>query len=164
MRKLFLALLLALPLGLMAQQKVAIVNTQDIMTVMPEVKTANDKLNELAKKYDADMNSMRDEYNKKVEAFTKEQATMVENIRLRKQQELQDIQNRIQQSYQAMQEDLQKEQQKLLQPIQMKVQSSIKKVADAEGCAYVLEAGMLLYAGASAIDLTAKVKTDLGIK
>lgn len=164
MKKFFLALLIALPISMMAQQKIAIVNTQEIMATMPEVKTANNKMEELAKKYDTDLNGMRDEYNKKVEAFAKEQQGMVENIRLRRQQELQDIQNRIQQSYQMMQEDLQKQQQELLKPIQVKVHDAIKKVADAEGCTYVLEAAMMLYTGSSAIDLTAKVKSSLGIK
>ncbi|SUB78688.1 periplasmic chaperone [Porphyromonas macacae] len=164
MKKMFLALLLLLPIGLMAQQKIGIVNTQEVMAGMPEVKVANDKMNDLAKKYDTDLNGMRDEYNKKVEAFAKEQEGLVENIRLRRQQELQDIQTRIQQSYQVMQEDLQKQQQQLLQPIQVKIQGAIKKVADAENCTYVMESAMMLYAGNAAIDLTEKVKASLGIK
>ena len=40
MRKFFLGLFLAFPLALAAQQKVAIVNTQEIMSTLPDVKTA----------------------------------------------------------------------------------------------------------------------------
>jgi len=44
------------------------------------------------------------------------------------------------------------------------VADAIKKVGDEENCAYIMEAGMMLYTGATAIDLTAKVKAKLGIK
>lgn len=164
MKKFLLALFLCLPFALMAQQKVAVVNSQQIMAAMPEVKTAETKLQDLSKKYDADIKSMQDELQKKAEVFTKEKDKMVEAIRLRKQQELEDIQLRIQQSYQAMQEDLQKQQAQLLQPIQTKVMASVKKVADSLGIAYVLETAMLVYQGASALDITDKVKADLGVK
>lgn len=107
---------------------------------------------------------MDDEFAKKTEEFVKEKDSLLENIRNRRQQELQDIQTRYQQSYQTMQEDLQKRQQQLFAPIQQKVADAIKKVGDEENCAYIMEAGMMLYTGATAIDLTAKVKAKLGIK
>ncbi len=164
MRKLLMSLLLALPLTMMAQQKIAIVNTQEVMAEMSEVKAAEAKIKELAKKYDADIKSMQEELQKKTEAFIKERETLLEAIRNRRQQEIQDIQQRIQQSYQAMQGQLQQEQQKLLAPIQAKVSSQLKKLADAEGCTYVMEAGMMLHTGVGAIDLTAKLKKALGVK
>ncbi|WP_329905212.1 OmpH family outer membrane protein [Porphyromonas pogonae] len=165
MKKLFLALIMAIaPICSFAQQKIGIVNTQEIMAKLPDVKDANAKMEQLTKKYEADLNGMRDEFQKKAEAFTKEKATLVESIRLRKEQELQDIQNRITSSYQVMQEDLQKQQETLLRPIQVKVTDAIKKVGDANACTYVMESTMMLYVGSTAVDLTDKVKASLGIK
>ncbi len=164
MRKLFMALLLALPLVLSAQQRVAVVNTQEIMVALPDVKTADSKLKELASKFEADLKSMQDEYRTKAEAFVKEKDSLPEAIQTRRQQEVQDIEVRIQQSYQAMQEELQKQQQALLAPIQTKVQTAIQRVAEANGATYVLEAGTLLAVGKDALDLTSKVLADLGVK
>ncbi|MDO4707433.1 MAG: OmpH family outer membrane protein [Porphyromonadaceae bacterium] len=164
MRKFLMALLVALPLSVFAQQKMAVVNTQEVMTALPEVKSAENKIQELAKKYDADIKSMQDEYKAKAEAFFKERDTLLETIRTRRQQEIQDIELRIQQSYQAMQEDLQKQQQQLLAPIQTRVATAIKKVATVNACTYVMESGVMLHIGSDAIDLTDKVKTELGVK
>lgn len=163
MRKILMALLMALPLTLLAQQKIAVVNIQEVMTALPEVKAAETKIQELNKKYDADIKSMQDEYKAKAEAFVKERETLLETIRARRQQEIQDIDLRIQQSYQAMQEDLQKQQQQLLVPIQTKVVAAIKKVAASNACTYVMESGVMLHIGSDAIDLTESVKTDLGV-
>ncbi len=159
-----MSLLLALPLTMMAQQKIAIVNSQEVMAGMSEVQLAEKKIQELGKKYDADIKGMQEEYQKKAEALVKDEKTLPEAILKRRQQELQDIQQRIQQSYQAMRGDLQEQQQKLLAPIQAKVANALKKLADAEGCTYVVEAGMMLHVGNGAIDLTEKLKKNLGVK
>lgn len=164
MKKLILALLLALPLTLAAQQKIAVVNSSEIMAALPDTKSAEAKLKDLATKYEADLKSMQDEYKNKVEAFTKEKDKLPEAIQTRRLQEMQDIEGRIQQSYQAMQEDMQKQQQALLAPIQSKVQQAIKRVGDANGIAYIFEEGLLLHQGKDAINLTLKVLADLGVK
>ncbi len=163
MKKLFLTLLMLLPLSLMAQ-KVAVVNTEDVITKLPEYNAALKELQDLSTKYQADMKSMEDELNSKMEAFVKERDGLVESIRNRRQQEIQDIQTRFQQSYQTMQEDLQKRQQALMAPIQQKVADTIKKVGDENGVAYIMEHGMMLYTGPTAVDLTQAVKTKLNIK
>ena len=162
MRKFFLGLFLAFPLALAAQQKVAIVNTQEIMSTLPDVKTAEAKLQDLAKKYDADIKTMQTELQNKAESLQKEKDTLPEAIRTRKMQEIEDIQTRIQQSYQAMQEDMNK--QAALAPIQQKVQAAVQKVGTANGITYILEHGAMLFVGQDAIDLTSKVKDALGIK
>ncbi len=159
-----MALCLAFPLMLVAQQKIAVVNTQDIMASLPDVKAAETKLQDLAKKFDADIKTMQTELQSKAEAFQKERETLPEALQKRKAQELEDINTRIQQSYQAMQEELAKEQQKALAPIQTKVKNAIQKVGDTNGISYVLEEGTILFIGKDAIDLTGKVKEALGIK
>lgn len=166
MKKTVLLLILAvlMPLAVVAQQKIATVNTQEIIAAMPEVKTAEARIKELDQKYSAELQAMNDEYRKKADAFLKEQSTLSEAISQSRQQELIGLQTRIEQSAQAMQQDMEKQQQTLMMPIQQKVLEAIKKVGDAQGIAYVMEQGMMLYSGATAIDLTAKVKAQLGIK
>lgn len=165
MKKILISLIVALcPIALVAQQKIAMVNTQEIMAAMPETKVAQTRLQELDAKYTQEVQKMQQEYSTKVEAFTKEQNSLSEAIRKSRQQELVDMQNRIQQSMQVMQQDLQKQQETLLAPIQQKVLDAIKKAGDEAGCTYILEAGAFLHAGKDAIDLTSKVRTRLGIK
>lgn len=165
MKKIIISLVVALcPLALVAQQKIAMVNTQEIMAALPETTAAQTRLQELDAKYTQEVQKMQQEYTTKVEAFTKEQNSLSEAIHKSRQQELVDMQNRIQQSMQVMQQDLQKQQETLLAPIQQKVLDAIKKAGDEAGCTYVLEYGAFLHAGKDAIDLTAKVRARLGIK
>ena len=164
MRKLILAVLMCLPFALMAQQKIAVVNSQKVMSSYPEVAKVEAKLQELSKKYDADLKSMQDELKGKAEKYQKEKDTLPATIQQRREQELQDIQIRIQQSYQAMQEDMQKQQEQLLAPVRNSISSAIKKVADSKGIAYVMEATMMLHIGSEAIDITSDVENSLGIK
>lgn len=164
MRKFLMALCLAFPLALVAQQKVAVVNTQEIMAALPDVKTAETKLQDLAKKYDADIKTMQSELQTKAESFQKERESLPETLQKRRAQELEEINTRIQQSYQVMQEDIAKKQQEALAPIQAKVQAAIQKVGDAHAVTYILEQGAMLYISKDALDLTPKVKEALGIK
>ncbi len=165
MKKLIISLIVALsPLALVAQHKIAHVNSQEIMMSLPESAAAQKRLQELDAKYTEEVQTMQAEYNKKLEAFAKEQATLSEAIRKSRQQELSDLQNRIQQSVQVMQQDIQKQQETLIAPIQQKVMEAVKKVGDEVGCSYVVESAMLLYVGKDAIDITSKVKARLGVK
>ncbi len=165
MKKIIISLIVAIsPLLVVAQQKVAFVNSQEIMMQMPESKQAQKRLQELDAKYTKEVEMMQAEYTKKVEAFVKQQETLSEAIRKSRQQELTDMQARIQRSVEDMQMDVQKQQQMLLAPIQKKVVEAIKKVGDAEHCTYVVEAAMLLYVGKDAVNITPKVKTKLGLK
>lgn len=159
-----MALCLAFPLMLVAQQKIAVVNTQEIMTELPDVKAAETKLKELASQFDADIKTMQEELQNKAEKFQKERETLPEALQKSRTQELEDISTRIQQSYQAMQEELSKRQKEALAPIQEKVKQAIHKVAEANAVTYVLEDGAMLFIARDAIDLTSKVKEALGIK
>ncbi len=165
MKKILFSLLLALsPLMVFAQQKIAIVNSQVLLTAMPESKDAQTRLQELDKKYSKELQTMQDEYTKKTEAFVNEQDKLSDAIKKSRQQELVDMQNRIQQSAMVMQQDMQKQQEALFTPIQQKLSDAIKKVGDAEGFTYVLDSSLTLYTGKDAQDITNKVKAGLGIK
>ena len=142
-------LLLLLPVVATAQQKIATVNSQELITAMPEMKAAQERLQE--------------EYKKKLELYLKDKDTLSEALLKSREQELADLQSRIQRSYQAMQQDMEKQQSTLMTPIQQKLVEAIKKVGDAGGYTYVMETSMILYAGASAIDITAEVKKQLGL-
>lgn len=151
------------PLCLVAQQKIAVVNSDEILAAMPETKVAQTRLQELDKRYSEELQKMQEQYAQKTEAFISESEKLDETIRKSRQQELVDLQNRIQQSANVMQEDFQKQQATLYTPIQQKIFDAIKVVSDREGITYVLNSMMMLYAGKDAIDITPLVKKQLGI-
>lgn len=151
------------PIALMAQQKIAIVNSDEIVMAMPEMKTVQTQLQDLDKRYSSELQSMQEQYAQKTEAFIAESEKLDETIRKSRQQELIDLQNRIQQSAAVMQEDFQKQQATLLTPIQQKVFDAIKVVGDREGITYVINSMMMVYTGKDAIDITDKVKKQLGL-
>ncbi|KXB34624.1 outer membrane protein [Bacteroidales bacterium KA00251] len=163
-KTLMLCLVMALfPLCLAAQQKIAIVNSDEIMAAMPETKAAQARLQELDKRYSEELQKMQEQYAQKTEAFISESEKLDATIRKSRQQELVDLQSRIQQSANVMQEDFQKQQTSLYTPIQQKIFDAIKAVSDKEGITYVVNSMMMLYKGKDAIDITPLVKKHLGL-
>ena len=133
---------------------------------MPEFNTARTEIENLTKQYEADLKMMQDELQKKGEAFEKDQATLPDNIKQRRQQELEQMYQKIQQSYQDNQQALQKAQQDKMQAITTKVLDAIKKVGTEGGYVYIMEmgAGIPYISTTPSTDVTAQVKTKLGLK
>jgi outer membrane protein len=147
-------------------QKFGHVNTQEIIQAMPEYTTAKTEIDKLQAQYEADLKSMQDELQKKADAFDKEQSTLPDNIKQRRQTELQDMYQKIQQSYQDNQQALQKASQEKMQAITTKVLDAIKAVGQAGGFVIINEvnAGIPYISTTLSTDVTAQVKTKLGLK
>ena len=149
-----------------AQAKFGHVNTQEIIQAMPEYTAAKNEIDKLTAQYEADLKSMQEELNKKAEAFDKEQATLPENIKQRRQTELQEMYQTIQQSYQDNQQALQKASSEKMQAITAKVLDAIKAVGQAGDFVIINEinAGIPYISTTLSTDVTAQVKTKLGLK
>ena len=147
-------------------QKFGHVNTQEIIQAMPEYTTAKAEIDKLQAQYEADLKSMQDELQKKADAFDKEQATLPENIKQRRQTELQEMYQKIQQSYQDNQQALQKASSEKMQAITAKVLDAIKAVGQAGEFVKINEinAGIPYISTTLSTDVTAQVKTKLGLK
>ena len=147
-------------------QKFGHVNTQEIIQAMPEYATAKTEIDKLQAQYEADLKSMQDELQKKADAFDKEQATQPDNIKQRRQTELQEMYQKIQQSYQDNQQALQKASSEKMQAITAKVLDAIKAVGQAGDFVIINEinAGIPYISTTLSTDVTAQVKTKLGLK
>ena len=170
MKKLVLMLAMVLPMLAIAQknavpaQVIGHVNSQEIMALMPEVNKMAAVLDSLEGVYENQYANMQEEFNKKVVEFQKESSTMTPGVRDIRQQELAQMDQRIKSFLQIIQQDLQNKQAELMKPIQQRLLDAIGKVAAAKGCTYVVESLQLLYTAPSALNLTADVKAELGIK
>ena len=149
-----------------AQGKFGHVDTQEIIQAMPEYNKAKTEIDALQQQYEADLKSMQDELQKKAEAFDKEQATLPDNIKQRRQTELQDMYTKIQQSYQDNQQARQKASSEKMQAITTKVLEAIKAVGQAGEFVMINEinAGIPYISTTLSTDVTAQVKTKLGLK
>ena len=149
-----------------AQGKFGHVNTQEIIQAMPEYNTAKAEIDKLTSQYEADLKAMQDELQKKADAFDKEQATLPDNIKQRRQTELQEMYQKIQQSYQDNQQALQKASSEKMQAITAKVLEAIKAVGQAGEYVIINEinAGIPYISTTLSTDVTAQVKTKLGLK
>ena len=163
MKKLIIAVLLALPI-IASAQKFGHINTQELFAEMPEVAQVKLKMDTIQSQYENQLASMNEEFQKKVQDYQTQEATMAEAIKQIRQQELQEMQQRIQLFYQTAEQDIQKKQQELLTPVHEKMTKAIKAVGEREGYTYIFDSAAMVHIGADAIDATPAVKKELGIK
>ena len=155
-KRLLLAIMIAFPMSLFAQ-KFGVINTNELMTSLPEMKSVQEQMeDEFAK--------LQEEFNKKFQEFQALEASTPETIKERRTQELQEIDTKIQRFRETAQQDLQRQNQQLLAPIQEKVMKAIQSVGAEGKFTFIFENGMSLYTGADVTDVTPLVKTALGIK
>ena len=152
-KKILLMLLMVAPLSLLAQ-KVAHYNSQDIVSNYAEFKKVQNELETVGKQYQADLEAMQKELQSKFEKYQAEVTDKTPaNIRARKEKELQAFRQ---------------EQQKRLQPVLDKVNAAITAVIKAGQYVFAIDKsaaqGMIHINEALSTDITAQVKTQLGIK
>ena len=166
MKRTFLILCAAMLFPIFAgaqSHKIGIVDSQKVLSEMPEMKSMQSELDNLAKKYEDTLVQLQKEFQTKYQDFVKEQETMVESIKSRKQQELEDLSKRIQDLNNVAQQDMQKKQVELFAPIQTKLREAINRVGNDGGFTYIMDASQMLYVGSGSEDVTSLVKSKLGL-
>lgn len=163
MKRLVLLLALALPL-MVSAQKFGYVNTQELFQLMPEVKTAQTRIDSLSSQYETMFASMQEEYKKKLAEYEQKSATMTDAMKQIQEEELYGLQQRIQTAYQTAQQDIQTKQQEFLVPIREKMMKAIKTVGDKNGYTYIFDSQAMVYSAPTADNLLEPVKKELGIK
>ena len=162
-KKLLLAIMIAFPMSLFAQ-KFGVINTQELIQSLPEVKTIQEQMQAATKKYEDEFAKLQEEFNKKFQELQALEASTPETIKERRTQELQEIDTKIQRFRETAQEDLQRQNQQLMAPVQEKVVKAIQTVGAEGNYTFIFENVMPLYSGSDVTDVTPLVKTALGIK
>lgn len=148
-----------------AQTKVAHINTQQLISSMPEMKDAKDEFDKLQQSLGADIQASVTEYRNKLTQYTNEAPTKTDAENDSRKKELAELEARIQEAQAAAQKTAEQKYIDLTKPIQEKALAAIQKVARAQGFAYVLDetpgSGLLLADGTNLMD---SVKKELGIK
>ena len=165
LKKIFLLLMLVLPMSVFAQ-KFGHIKTQEILTVMPEYTKAQTDINTMQKQYEDEMKRLTDEIQKKFAAYQQEQANLPKNIQERRQKELQELNERGMQMQQDAQQQLQQSWMQMLEPIAKKIDDAIKAVGQEGGYVYIfdLNATQIPFVNETlSTDVTGAVKAKLGL-
>lgn len=170
LKKIALLMMLILPMGVFAQTlKFGHMNSQEVISAMPEYTKAQNDFQTLQKQLGDEFKRSQDEFNKKYQEFQQAMAkdSLPANIAERRQKELQDMAQRQEQFQQDAQQQMEKAQADALTPIYKKLDDAIKAVGAAEGVIYIFDLARtpIPYVNESqSVNLTNKVKTQLGIK
>jgi outer membrane protein len=147
-----------------AQTKIAHINAQELIEMMPEYKAAQNSLEKIQRSYETEIKAMMSELETKARRYDVEASEQTDQENQKRFEEIQDMQNNIQAYRQQAMEDLDQKRADVFKPILEKAQSTIQKVGRAQGFNYVLDStmgsGIILAEGK---DLMADVKKDMGI-
>ena len=160
MKKIFIALLLALPFTVMAQDlKIGIFNSQELMTMMPETNAMMSELETMKLDFSKQAETLQTEFLKKQEEFQVLPETTDVTIKEHKQRELARL-------YQNIEEFAVSAEQELMAPIATKIQQAIKKVGDENGFTYIIDnaTGVAPYISPKADNVLPLIKKALNIQ
>ena len=144
----YLVLLSFLTLNSIAQNKFGYIDSQELLLLMPERKTAENAVQEFAKSLEAQLGSMTAEYQERVQEYQANEATFSDLVKQDKVAEITGLEQRIQTFQQNAQQSLQEKEQELLEPILSKARKAIEDVATEGGFTYIFDKsqGSILYA------------------
>lgn len=162
-KKAALTLFAAVTLTSATAQKIAHVDLDSLVSMMPETKTAKDVAQKYLKDLESTVASMEEELQKKYNDYLTNEATMSDLVKKTKQDELNSLQRRIEDFKMQAQQDYQKKYGELTAPIMEKAKKAIETVAKESGYKYILDTsvGNVLYSEpADDVLLAVKKKLD----
>lgn len=163
-KKLLVAIMIALPTLGFAQGKFGIVNTQSIIQDLPDTKAAQEQLQAANQKLQEEFKALETEYNKKFEAIQGLAEDTPAVIRDRHVKDIQNMEQNIRQFQMQAEQDMNRQQEQLFAPITQKIQDAIQAVGKEGGYTFVFEQGVPLYVGTDVTDCTPAVRAKLGLK
>jgi outer membrane protein len=166
MKKLLLGAVMAF--GIMsasAQTKIGYINTDELMSVMPEAAKINTELNEYQVSLQQQGQTLQKEADAKRDQYFLDSSKLTPSMKEIRRDDLVKLYTRLQNYDQEAQEKAQKYAQDKIAPVRAKALDAIKTVAKEKGYNYVLDdAASVLLVMPPGDDLLPMVKTKLGIK
>jgi len=123
-------------------QKFCYVDSEYILNQMPEYKSAQSQLDEMAAKWKDEIKVKMDEIDKLYKAYRAEQVLLPEEVRKKREDEIlkkEDEMNKFKEEKFGKNGELFKKRQELVKPIQDKVFDAIQKLATDEGFDFVFD-------------------------
>jgi len=145
--------------------KFAHINTSELLSLMPDVKTADAELQTYNQQLEGQLKGMYEDYQNKIQSYQAQEQLLAEAVKQTKEQEILDIQTRIQEYQFTAQQSLETKKEELYSPILKKAEDAIKSIAKEKSYAYVFDTspgGGVIYAQESD-NIIGFVKTKLGL-
>ena len=142
------------------------INSQELLSLMPERDSAEATIQKYAKDLEAELEIMNVEYNNKLNDYIEKQDILTPLVKQTKEQELSEFQSRIQDFTANAQQDIQQQEAQLIQPIIQKAEKAIKDVAKENGFTYIfdLSRGAVIYFSEQSEDILPLVLKKLGLE
>ena len=167
MKRILVFTLALMPLMLLAQVRIGIVNSKQLFDLMPEKAAAEAQLKVISDRYHAEHNMLQDEFDKKYADYQTiaADASVPETIKERRIHELQEGDKKLREFEQRAADDLAARREALTRPITDKVQDAINTVGRQGAFDLVLDTAVtpVAYTGPATIDITPMVKAILGL-
>lgn len=167
--KKYFALFLILVGNVVWAQKTAYVDTDYILSNIPEYKMAQETLDKLAADWQKEIDAKYAEIDKLYKAYQADALLLTEDMRKKRENEIINKEKEVRELQKqrfGVDGELFKKRQELVKPVQDKVYNAIKSVAERKGIAFVFDkagAVTLLYSN-SKYDLSEEVIKELGVK
>jgi outer membrane protein len=167
MKKILIAMLMLLSGSGIWAQKFALVDLEYILKNIPAYERANEQLNQVSKKWQAEVEALTTEaetlyknYQSEAVFLSEEQKTKREEAIVAKEKEAAELKKK----YFGPEGELYKKRESLMAPIQEEIYTAIKDISDQKGCGLILDrasdAGIIF--ASPKIDISNEVLTKLG--
>lgn len=167
MKKMILMLMMAVAAITAHAQKYALVDMEYILKNVPAYERANEQLNQVSKKWQAEVEALNLEastmyknYQNEVVFLSQEQKKAKQDAIMQKEREASDLKKK----YFGPEGELYKKREALMTPIQEEIYNAVKEIADLRGYSLVLDrassAGIIF--GSPKIDISNEVLQKLG--
>ena len=159
---LLLSLTFLISISSFSQNKFGYIDSQELLLLMPERKTAEEEVQTFAKSLESQLQAMTAEYQQSVQEYQANEATYTDLVKQDKVTEITGLEQRIQSFQQNAQQALQSKEQELLEPILQKARKAIEDVANEGDYTYIFDksVGSILYVKESE-NILDKVKKKL---
>lgn len=163
MKKIFLAVLVCtFTLGF-SQSKVGTINTDVILSQMPELEGVEKEMKKYGTELDQKLRDKYAEYQKLVAEFSEGESEMNDVIKKFKQNELADLEEDIQSMQQNSQQQMRTKQEELLRPLYTKIGNALEVIVEDENFTQIFNEGSNLIYISPDYDVTEKVMKLLGL-
>ncbi len=149
-----------------AQPLFGYLSYNQLFKAMPDYTLAQESLNILKSKYDAELKRADEEFYKKYSEFLQDQKNFPPTILMRRQKELQELMEKSIRFKDEVKKLMAEAQQEMTEPIKTKLNEAIARVATLHGLDYVINTDSNSYPYLNperGIDITKEVKIRVGI-
>ncbi|HEY6062681.1 MAG TPA: OmpH family outer membrane protein [Chitinophagaceae bacterium] len=150
-------------------QKYAIIDTRYILDKMPDYKTAQQQLDDIAANWQKDIDSRQAELDNMYKSYEAEQVMLSDDLKKKREDQLfnkeKDLRD-LQRKRFGFEGDLFKKRQELVKPIQDKVYNAVQKMAVQRGYDFVLDKseGITIIFADPKLDKSEDVLKELGVR